>query len=61
MYDEGNELKSKIEPGSPWVFVTPHITGTLFRIVLAAIYGPRVEIDGERMFTDDQIIQFKLA
>jgi hypothetical protein len=61
LYDEGNELKSKIEPGSPWAFVTPQITGALFRIVLAAVYGPKVEIDGERMFTDDQIIQFKLA
>jgi hypothetical protein len=43
LYTEGNELKSKIEPGSPWPYVTPQIVGTLFRMVLAAVYGPKVE------------------
>jgi hypothetical protein len=61
LYTEGNELKSKTEPFSAWCYVTPQITGTLFRSVLAAIYGPKVEIDGQRMFTDDQIVQFRLG
>jgi hypothetical protein len=61
LYGEGNELKSKFEPFSAWNYITPQITGTLFRMVLAALYGPKVEIDGQRMFTDDQIVEFRLA
>jgi hypothetical protein len=58
LYNEANELDTS---GSGWPYVTPMIVGTYFRIVLAAIYGPQVEIDGQRMFSDAQIKQFRLA
>jgi hypothetical protein len=57
LFNEANELDTS---GSGWPYVTPMIVGTYFRIVLAAIYGSEVEIDGQRMFTDEQIKQFKL-
>jgi hypothetical protein len=58
LYNEANELDAS---GSGWPYVTPMIVGTYFRLVLAATYGPKVEIDGERMFSDDQIKHFELG
>jgi hypothetical protein len=58
LYNEANELDTS---GSGWPYVTPMIVGTSFRTLLAAIYGSRVEIDGVRMFSDDQIKQLKLG
>jgi hypothetical protein len=42
-------------------YVTPTIVGTYFRLLLAAVYGAKGKIDGERILTDDQIKQFNLA
>jgi hypothetical protein len=61
LYDEGHEIESTERPGSPWPFVTPVIVGHSFRLLLAAVYGPKVDIDGKRLFTDEQIKQFGLA
>jgi hypothetical protein len=61
LYDEGHEIESKERPGSPWPFVTPMIVGHSFRLLLAAVYGPKAAIDGKRLFTDAQIKQFGLA
>ena len=61
LYSEGNELLDKEDVHSLARYVTPTIVGTYFRLLLAAVYGARGKIDGERIFTDDQIKQFNLA
>jgi hypothetical protein len=61
LYTEANELLEKEDAHSLAPHVTPTIVGTYFRLLLAAVYGAKGKIDGERIFTDDQIKQFNLA
>jgi hypothetical protein len=61
LYNEANAILEAEDSTSLSPYVTPQIVGTLFRLLLAAAYGPKMDIDGERIFTDDQIKQFGLA
>jgi hypothetical protein len=61
LYTEANEILVAEDSTSLSPYVTPQIVGTLFRLLLAAAYGPRAEFEGRRIFTDDQIKQFGLV
>ena len=61
LYNEANEILEKEDSTSLSPYVTPTIVGTYFRLLLAAVYGAKGKIDGERILTDDQIKQFNLA
>jgi hypothetical protein len=61
LYNEANEILAAEDSTSLSPYVTPQIVGTLFRLLLAAAYGPKADIDGQRIFSDDQIVQFGLV
>jgi len=61
LYNEANEILAAEDSTSLSPYVTPQIVGTLFRLLLAAAYGPKADIDGQRIFSNDQIKQFGLV
>jgi hypothetical protein len=61
LYNEANVILKAEDSASLSPYVTPQIVGTYFRLLLAAAYGPKMDIDGVRIFTDEQIRQFGLA
>ena len=61
LYREGNELLIKDDRSSLAPYVTGPLVGGYFRKLLAAVYGPQMTLDGERLWSDDEIKQFGLA
>jgi hypothetical protein len=61
LYNEANVILEAEDSTSLSPYVAPQIVGTCFRLLLAAAYGPKMDIDGVRIFTDAQIKQFGLA
>jgi hypothetical protein len=53
LFNESNALLLEREPTSMMHYVTDPIVGTMFRELLAAIYGRDVEIDGMQMFPEE--------
>jgi hypothetical protein len=53
LFKESNALLLEREPTSMMHYVTDPIVGTMFRELLAAIYGRDVEIDGMQMFPEE--------
>jgi phage host-nuclease inhibitor protein Gam len=52
LFKESNDLLRERDPTSLAPYVTGPIVGSMFRELLAAIYGRDVEIDGEQMFPE---------
>jgi hypothetical protein len=52
LFKESNALLLERDPTSLAHYVTDPIVGTMFRLLLAAIYGDDVEIDGMQMFPE---------
>jgi hypothetical protein len=50
IYDEADTILSKIDPLSPFLYLSGPIVGTEFREILAAIWGRDMKIDGVPLF-----------
>ena len=53
LFKESNALILERDPTSLAHYVTDPLVGTTFRLLLAAIYGDDVEIDGMQMFPEE--------